>query len=354
MASEVAALAQDAPASAARRGPLAGVARLLLTLVLTFLGLTFVTFAIGRLIPIDPVIAIAGDRAPVEVYERVRLELGLDRPILVQYLDYLGKILQGDFGRSVFSTRPVLQDLLEVFPATFELSTVAILVATLLGVPMGVWAASRPGRWPDHLVRVIGLVGYSVPVFWLGLIGLLVLYGQLGWVAGTGRLDVEYDGLVEPVTGLLLVDSLLAGDTAVFRNALAHLVLPAGILAAFSLAYIARMTRSFMLSALSQDYVLTARAKGLSERRVIWGHAFANVRIQVITVVALAYGYLLEGAVLTETVFAWPGLGSYMKNSLFNADMNAVLGGTLLIGTVFIVLNLLSDHAYRALDARTR
>ena len=328
--------------------------RLLGTLALTFLGLTIVTFCIGRVIPIDPVIAVVGDRASPEVYDRVRIELGLDLPLYQQYWNYLIKLLHGDLGTAVLTARPVLEDLLRVFPATLELATVAIIIGISLGVPMGVIAATSQGRWPDHLIRLVGLIGYSMPVFWLGLVGLLVFYNTLDWVSGPGRVDVYYEDVVEPVTGMLLIDSLLAGDTGVFWNAVSHIILPATILGYLSLAYIARMTRSFMLGQLHQEYILTAQVKGLSRGRVIWRHALPNIMVPLITVVALSYGYLLEGAVLTETVFAWPGLGRYITAALFNADMNAVLGGTLVVGIVFIGLNLLSDLAYYLVDPRAR
>jgi peptide/nickel transport system permease protein len=346
------------PAGASARGlPLAlasRVAHVLVSVILTFLGLTAVTFVIGRVIPIDPVVAIVGNRAPQHVYERVRLELGLDEPILVQYWTYLVKVLSGDFGTSVLTSHDVLDDVLHFFPATLELATVATIMGVALGVPMGVYAATHQGRLVDHVIRVVGLVGYSVPVFWLGLVGLLVFYVWLDVTAGPGRLDIYFDGLVDPVTGLILVDSALAGAWDVFANAVSHLVLPAGILGYFSLAYIARMTRSFMLDQLRQEYVTTARVKGLSERRVVWRHAFGNIAVPLITVVALSYASLLEGSVLTETVFAWPGLGLYITHSLFNADMNAVLGGTIVVGACFIGLNMLSDVLYRTLDPRAR
>jgi peptide/nickel transport system permease protein len=217
-----------------------------------------------------------------------------------------------------------------------------------------VLGATNQGRWPDQAVRVVGLVGYSAPIFWLGLIALLVFYSKLGWVAGPGRLDVAYDDLVEPVTGLITVDSAMAGEWDVFWNALSHLVLPASLLGYISLAYIARMTRSFMLDQLRQEYVVTARVKGLSEGLVVWRHALGNVLVPLITVIALSYASLLEGAVLTETVFAWPGLGLYITKSLFNADMNAVLGGTIVVGTVYIGINQLSDLLYRIVDPRAR
>jgi peptide/nickel transport system permease protein len=330
------------------------VARVVLSVALTFLGLLLVTFLIGRVVPIDPVLAAVGDRAPAEVYERVRRELGLDLPLWRQFAGYLGQVLRGNFGRSVLTSNLVLDDVRRFFPATLELATVATLIGVCLGVPMGVVAAAHRGRWPDQVIRVVGLVGYSVPVFWLGLVGLLVFYARLGWVAGPGRLDVAFDDVVAPVTGVILLDSALAGQWEVFRSAFGHVILPAAILGYFSLAYLSRMTRSFMLTELRQEYIVAARVKGLSERRVVWRHAFGNVMVPLITVVALSYANLLEGSVLTETVFAWPGLGQYITSSLLNADMNAVLGGTIVVGTVFIGLNLLSDLLYRLVDPRAR
>ena len=327
---------------------------LLFALILTFFGLTLVTFVIGRVIPIDPVLAIVGDHATEDVYARVRAELGLDLPVWVQYGNYLRHLMTGDFGNSVITTRPVLHDLIEVFPATVELATFSLLIGVCLGVPMGVTAAMYQGRWPDKVFRFVALIGYSVPVFWLGLVGLLVFYAHLGWVAGPGRLDIGFEDLVPSVTGIITIDSLLARNFDVFGNAIRHLALPASILGYQALAQIARMTRSLMIGQLRQDYVLAARAKGLTRWRIVWVHAFGNIWVPFITVVALTYGILLEGAVLTETVFAWPGLGLYMKNSLFNADLNAVLGGTILIGIVFIALNLLADLVYPLVDPRAR
>ncbi len=335
-------------------GPLLGAVKLLTQLALTFLGLLLVTFLIGRVVPIDPVLAAVGDRAPAAVYEQVRIELGLHLPLWQQFLIYVGNVVQGDFGDSVLTARPVLEDIRRVFPATLELATVATVIGVILGIPMGVAAAVWQGRWIDHVIRVIGLIGFSVPVFWLGLVGLLLFYGTLDWVAGPGRLDIYFEDLVETVTGVILLDAALAGDWDVFKNALSHLILPASILGYFSLAYIARMTRSFMIEQLRQEYVTTARVKGLSEARVVWRHALGNTAVPLVTVIALSYANLLEGSVLTETVFAWPGLGLYITNSLRQADMNAVLGGTIVVGCVFIGLNLLSDLLYRLLDPRAR
>lgn len=224
----------------------------------------------------------------------------------------------------------------------------------MLGIPAGVAAAYWHEKWPDHLVRLIALVGYSVPVFWLGLVGLFFLYFKLDWVSGPGQLDVFYQGIVEHRTGSILIDSALAGEWEVFWNAMSHIILPALLLGYYSLAYIGRMTRSLMLDQLNREYVLTARLKGASEFGVVVGHALRNAAIPLVTIVALSYGGLLEGSVLVETIFSWPGIGNYLASSLFRADMNAVLGGTLVVGAVFVFLNMLSDVLYGALDPRAR
>ena len=330
------------------------VGRFLVVILLTYLGLLAVTFFIGRVIPIDPVLAIVGDRAPEHVVARVREELGLNKPLWEQFFIYVSKVVRGDFGTSVLTSNPVMQDIRRTFPATFELATLGILIGAGIGVPLGVWAAVRRGGVVDQAVRVLGLFGYSVPIFWLGLMALVVFYARLGWVAGPGRIDIVYEYTLTPVTGLLLLDSARAGEWQAFGNALSHLILPASLLGYFSLAYISRMTRSFMLNELAQEYVVAARAKGLSETRIIWRHALRNAMVPLVTVIALSYAGLLEGSVLTETVFAWPGLGFYITNSLQNADMNAVLGGTIIVGSIFIGLNLLSDLLYQLLDPRTR
>ena len=334
---------------AARRG-----AATLGSIAATMLGLLFVTFLIGRVMPIDPVLAIVGERASQSTYDAVYRELGLDRPLLVQFAIYIGDVVRGDLGDSLLTARPVASDIARVFPATLELATLGVLVGVLAGVPLGVAAAARQGSWVDQVARVVALVGYSMPIFWLGLMGLLVFYGILGWVGGPGRLDIFYEGIVPSRTGMILVDAALAGDWDVWRNGFSHIVLPASILGYFSLAYISRMTRSFMLEQLGAEYVTTARVKGLSERAVVWGHAFRNIRVQLVTVVALSYANLLEGSVLTEIIFSWPGIGSYITNALLAADMNAVLGGTVVIGLIFICLNVLSDLLYKVLDPRAR
>lgn len=342
-------------ASAGAARAIRGTRRLssfLLQVALTLLGLLAVTFFIGRVVPIDPVLAVVGDQAPRDVYEAVKRELGLDRPLWEQFSLYVSAMVRGHFGVSLVTNRPVIEDIARVFPATIELATLATVIGVSLGVPMGIAGAVWQDRWPDQIVRVIGLVGYSVPIFWLGIVALLVFYGMLGWVEGPGRLGVFFEDIVPTVTGVILVDSALAGEWEVFHNAVGHVILPASVLGYFSIAYIARMTRSFTLEQLTQEYIVTARAKGMSEARVVWVHALRNISVQLVTVIALSYARLLEGAVLTETVFAWPGLGRYLTTALLAGDMNAVLGGTIVVGAVFVGLNLLSDLLYRLLDPR--
>ena len=325
---------------------------LLVMIALTFLGLLLVTFLIGRVVPIDPVLAVVGDKASAEVYEKARLQLGLDLPLWRQFFVYIQSVWTGDLGVSVLTSRPVREDLARIFPATVELAVIATLIGVISGVPLGIIAAVKQGKWMDHAARVVALFGYSVPIFWLGLMGLMVFYARLNWLPGPGRVDVFYENVVDPVTGFLLIDCIVAGEWDVFWNAISHIILPASLLGYFSMAYLSRMTRSFMISQLRQEYILTARVKGIAEWRVIWGHALGNCRIPLLTVIALSFGSLLEGSVLTETVFSWPGLGLYLTQSLLNADMNAVLGGTLVVGAVFLGINLFSDLLYRFLDPR--
>ncbi|SDA93358.1 peptide/nickel transport system permease protein [Sinorhizobium sp. NFACC03] len=330
------------------------VLRFLVVVVTTYLGLLAVTFFIGRVIPIDPVLAVLGDRAPTHVVERTREAMGLNLPLYQQFFIYVRQALTGDFGVSVLTTNPVMTDIRRVFPATMELATLGTLIGAIFGVPLGVLAAVKRGSIADQIVRVIGLVGYSVPIFWLALLSLLVFYARLKWVAYPGRIDIVFEYTFTPITGFYLFDALWQRQWDVLWDVFRHIILPASLLGYFSLAYISRMTRSFMLNELQQEYIVAARAKGLSETRIIWGHALRNAAVPLVTVIALSYAGLLEGSVLTETVFAWPGLGLYITNSLQNADMNAVLGGTIVIGSVFIGINLLSDLLYRTLDPRTR
>ncbi|PZO64258.1 MAG: peptide ABC transporter permease [Paracoccus denitrificans] len=326
----------------------------LLSLALTLLGLLVVTFVIGRVMPIDPVMKIVGERATPAQIEAARASLGLDLPLYKQFFIYITDVVRGDFGRSISTGHQVADDLRRVFPATLELATLGTLIGVCVGVPLGVIAAANRGGIIDQIARVVALIGYSMPIFWLGLMGLLLFYGILGWVGGPGRQDILYDGMVPEVTRLLLIDTLIARDWGAFRDAFGHIILPASLLGYFSLAYISRMTRSFMLEQLSAEYITTARVKGLSERAVVWRHALRNIAVPLITVIALSFGGLLEGSVLTEIIFSWPGIGSYVTKALLAGDMNAVLGGTVLIGVCFIGLNLFSDLLYRFLDPRSR
>ena len=296
----------------------------------------------------------SGDRASAARIAEVRLELGLDKPVYQQFYMYLSKVMRGDFGTSVLTAHPVMQDIQRTFPATIELATLGILIGAGIGVPLGVWAAVRRGGVVDQVVRVMGLIGYSVPIFWLGLMGLVLFYAKLGWVGGPGRMDVTYEYTLTAVTGFLLLDAARAGQWDAFGNLLSHLILPASLLGYFSLAYISRMTRSFMLNELAQEYIIAARAKGLSETRIIWRHALRNAMVPLVTVIALSYAGLLEGSVLTETVFAWPGIGRYAVDTAKGLDYQAVLGVTILIGVIYVVSNVIVDVLYATLDPRIR
>jgi peptide/nickel transport system permease protein len=330
------------------------VVRTLGSILITMVGLLFITFLIGRVMPIDPVISVLGERASKEAYDAMFVEMGLDKPILVQFLYYLWDVAQGDFGESRLTARPVIDDIIRVFPATLELATIGTIIGVCVGVPLGVLAAVKRGTIIDQIIRVIALIGYSMPIFWLGLVGLLVFYGILGWVGGPGRLGIFYVDLVPTVTGLILVDSIIDGQIDVFWDAVSHIILPATLLGYYSLAYISRMTRSFMLEQLGAEYITTARVKGMSEWAVVWRHAFGNIKVPLITVIALSYAGLLEGSVLTEIIFSWPGIGSYITTALLSADMNAVLGGTVVVGLIFVCLNIFSDLLYKIFDPRAK
>ncbi|WP_035009303.1 ABC transporter permease [Bartonella vinsonii] len=328
--------------------------KLLLSVFITLLGLVTITFFIGHLLPLDPVLAILGDNISQEAYDAMFYKLGLDKPLIVQYWNYLHNIFLFDFGDALTSGRPVLEDIMRVFPATLELATVAIVIGTSFGIPFGVFAAMYRDSFIDYFVRTFTLLSYSTPTFWLGLMALLVFYAKLSWIGGPGRIDFIYEYSFEPKTGFFLWDTARQGQWDAFYNAFSHIIMPALILAFGAMAYISRMTRGFMIEQLNQEYIITARVKGLSLARTVWGHAFRNAAVQIITVVALSYAFLLEGAVLTETVFAWPGFGHYLTNALLAGDMNAVVGCTLLVGFFFVVINLFSDLLYRIFDPRTR
>ncbi|KAF1054351.1 MAG: putative D,D-dipeptide transport system permease protein DdpB [Stenotrophomonas maltophilia] len=326
---------------------------MLLTGGVALLGLLAITFAVARLLPSDPVLTVLGDRATPEQYQQTYRALRLDRPLAEQFVLYARDMLQGDFGTSLVSSNPIEQDLRRVFTATLELSSLAILLG-LLGIPLAVCCVRWEGRWLDHLGRLVSLLGLSLPIFWLALVGLLVFYARLGWVAGPGRLDIAWQYSIPEVSGLVLVDTLLAGEPQAFLDALAHIVLPASLLGLVALGHILRMTRGFLLAQMHQDYVLVLRLKGLSEARILWDHALRNSAGPILALVIFTYALLLEGAVLVETVFAWPGLGQYIASSLFAADIPAVVAATLMVGIVYFALSLLAETLQRGLDPRTR
>ena len=329
------------------------IARRLLLMLFVLWGILTITFIIARVIPADPIGAILGPQAPEEIVEKVRREWGLDKPLWRQYIDYLIGAVQGDLGKSIKTNRPVMQDLLHFFPATIELATFSLIIAVLIGVPIGILSAIKKDSIIDHVSRVLALVGVSTPVFWLGLVLLYVFYYKLGIAPEPGRLSIGVE-LPRQITGMILLDSLLLGRFDVFVDALKHLILPSFVLGYYSSAYIMRITRSAMLETLNQEYIRMARAKGLREKLVLYRHALRNALIPTVTVIGITYGFLLEGAVLTETIFAWPGLGRYSTQAYLSLDYNAVMGATLLIALVYSIVNLAVDILYAFIDPRVR
>jgi dipeptide transport system permease protein len=327
--------------------------RLALTIP-TFVALMFITFVMIRLVPGDPVEARRGERgiAP-ERHAELLKEMGLDQPVWKQFADYAGGILHGDFGTSIVSKTPVSQEFLTLFPATLELTFFAMLLAILLGVPAGVVAAAKRGSAYDQTLMGVALTGYSMPLFWWGLILILFMSNTLGLTPVSGRVDL-IKFYYPPVTGFALIDAVLSGQKGAFADALHHLILPSIVLGTVPLAVIARMTRSSMLEVLEEDYVRTARAKGLSPRRVIGLHALRNALIPVVTSIGLQVGTLLAGAVLTETIFSWPGVGKWLVESIGRRDYPALQGGIMLIALCVIVVNLLVDLLYGFIDPRVR
>ena len=327
------------------------VRKRLVGLVWVVIGVSLITFIISHLIPGDPARLIAGDRASDEIVAAIRSKLGLDLPLYQQYWNYLVGLAHGDLGTSIRTSRPVLDDIRAFFPATIELALVALFLATLIGVPLGVISAVYRNKPIDQLVRTISVTGISTPAFWLGL-GLIVLfYGQLGWLPGGGRLD---QSLAPPtdITGFYLVDSLLTWNMPVFFSALKHLALPAFTLGFVHLGVVARQIRSAMLEQLGEDYVRTARAFGLSRWAVVFRQALPNALIPSVTVMGLALGDLLYGAVLTETVFGWPGMGAYVVDSIQALDFPAVMGFAVVVSFAYVILNLFVDLLYRWIDPR--
>jgi dipeptide transport system permease protein len=322
-------------------------------LIPTFIGVSIIAFSFIRLLPGDPVMLMSGERVmDPERYTQIMHQLGYDRPLVIQYFDYLLGILSGDFGSSIVTRRPVLQEFFTLFPATLELSLCAILIAVLLGIPAGVIAAVKRGSFFDQTVMGIALVGYSMPIFWWGLLLIILFSGILQWTPVSGRISLLY--FFPPVTGFMLIDALLSGQEGAFTSALSHLVLPSIVLATIPLAVIARQTRSAMLEVLGEDYVRTARAKGLPALRVVGIHALRNALIPVVTTIGLQVGVLLAGAILTETIFSWPGIGKWMVDSVFKRDYPVIQGGLLIIAGIIMLVNLTVDLLYGLINPRIR
>lgn len=327
--------------------------RRLVGFVVVMIGVSIITFGLSHLIPADPAVVALGDHATDAQIHAFRDKYGLNKPVPEQYWIYITGLLRGDLGTSIRTRRPVAADLRDFFPATFELSLTALILSILIGIPAGVLSSTMRNRLPDHVVRLLSLIGGSVPIFWLGLILIGFFYGRLGWLPGGARID-KFIPAPPKVTGLFTVDSLLVGDYKAFWSSLQHLILPALALGYFSTAIIARMMRSSMLEVLNQQYVLAARAKGLRQWRVVWKHAVRNALIPTVTTIGVTFGSLLSGAVLTETIFSWPGLGRYATNSAISLDFPAVMGVTLLAALVYSIANLIVDVSYRWLDPRIR
>ena len=319
----------------------------------TFLGVTLLAFSLIRLIPGDPIELLVGERGidPAR-HAEMRAALGLDKPLLVQYGIYIGDVLRGDLGKSIVTKEPVLSEFLALFPATIELAVSAIVFALVIGLPVGILAAVRRGSVFDHSVMGGALAGYSMPIFWWGLLLILLFSVTLGWTPVSGRISVLY--YFEPVTGFVVIDALLSDQQGAVASALHHLILPTVVLGTIPLAVIARMTRSAMLDVLSEDYVRTARAKGVAPWQVVGVHALRNALIPVITVIGLQVGVLLSGAILTETIFAWPGIGKWLIESIHRRDYPSVQGGVLMVSIVIMTVNLLVDLLYGVINPRIR
>ena len=332
---------------------LAFLLRRVALIVPTFLGVTLIAFALIRLIPGDPVENLSGERG-MDPERRLRLlhEFGLDRPLPAQYAEYLNQIVHGDLGTSLTTHEPVLREFLTLFPATVELAFFAMVFAIVLGLPAGIIAAIKRNTVADYAVMGVSLTGYSMPIFWWALLLILFFSVHLGWTPVSGRIAVQYD--VQAATGFMLIDTLRAGDFGAFRSALSHLILPSIALGTIPLAVIARMTRSSMLEVLREDYVRTARAKGLSRWRTVVVHALRNALIPVVTVIGLQVGLLLSGAILTETIFSWPGVGNWLVHGVLSRDYPVVQGGILLIATIVITVNLIVDLLYGVVNPRIR
>jgi dipeptide transport system permease protein len=325
----------------------------LAVLIPTFIGVSIIAFSFIRLLPGDPVALLSGERVmSPERHAQISHELGFDRPMVVQYLDYLGGVVTGDFGTSIVTKQPILEQFGALFPATLELSLCAIIFAVVLGIPAGIFAAIKRGSFFDQAIMGTALVGYSMPIFWWGLLLIILFSGVLQWTPVSGRISLMY--FFPPVTGFMLIDSLLSGQEGAFKSAVSHLILPTIVLGTIPLAVIARQTRSAMLEVLGEDYVRTARAKGLAPFRVVGVHALRNAMIPVITTIGLQVGVMLAGAILTETIFSWPGIGKWMVDSVTKRDYPVIQGGLLIIAGVIMLVNLAVDLLYGLINPRIR
>jgi len=322
-------------------------------IVPTVFGISLAAFFFVRMLPGDPILAMAGERGvSPERYAELVTRFGYDKPIWIQYLNYIGNVLQGDFGISIATKRPVIGEFSALFPATVELALVAMVIAVLIGIPAGIFAAVRRGSILDQATMGVALTGYSMPIFWWGLLLIIFFSGTLGWTPVSGRIGLQY--FFQPVTGFMLIDSLLSGKSGAFGSAVSHLILPSIVLATIPLAVIARQTRSAMLEVLGEDYVRTARAKGLEPSRVVGLHAFRNALIPVVTTIGLQVGTLMAGAILTETIFSWPGIGKWMIDSIGKRDYVVVQSGLLLIALIVMAVNLIVDVLYAVINPRIR
>ena len=321
--------------------------------VFVLFGVSLITFVITHIVPADPVAAYLGEHAPPALVEKVRHQIGLDRQLPVQYVIYITGLLRGNLGVSIMDNRPVDQDLAQYLPATVELTAAAMLVALLVGVPAGIISALYKDGWPDQVTRVLALGGVSLPIFYTALLLLGLLYSRLGVLPGPGQLGI-YTQPPPHITGMVAVDAFLSADWAALGDAVRHLVLPALVLGYYSSGIITRITRGSLLEVLRQDYVRTARAKGIPESGVVLRHALRNALLPTVTVIGLTFGSLLQGAVLTETIFSWPGIGRYATNSVTSVDIPAVLGVTLVAAIIYSGVNLIVDVLYAYLDPQIR
>jgi len=327
------------------------LARRLGFLIFVILGVSVITFVVSHVVPADPIALVAGKNPTPQQIEQIRHRYGLDQPLPVQYLTYMDNLLHGDLGNSITSRRPILQDFLDYFPATIELTFYAMLLCVAVGVPLGVYSGLRRGGWLDHLTRVLSVAGTAMPLFWLGLLLQLLFYGQLGWLPASARLDT-FQQAPHHLTGIYTLDSLLTLNFSALANSLKHVLLPAMCLAFASLSLVVRVTRTSMIDVITQDYIRTARAKGVARREVVMRHAMRNALIPTTTLLGLQVGNLLSGAFLVEIVFSWPGIGFYSINAIQNFDYQAIMSITILLAITYTLVNLAVDLIYTVIDPR--